>query len=309
MFAVRHLLIWPLLLAILLSGCGQQRSLPYVRLHDLDPTLAAGTPGISPRPVLRIGLSTALSPQETLIRYGPLLDYLGKRLNRHTEVVLPRSHTEMLDLVRSGGVHVALVSSYAYVRGQDEFGLEALAVPLYRNVPTYRSYIIVRSYSGLERFAHLKGHTFAYTDPLSATGRLFPETLVLELRESVDRFFDGTIYTSSVDRAIKALDQGLVDGAAVDSTMFDLALSKDPDLARRIKIIEESEPFGAPPIVVHPRLGSELKRELQEALLQMARDEEAQSSLAAMDVDGFVAPDLAWYEPIVRMATSVGVRR
>lgn len=306
---MRRLLFWLLLLALLLAGCGQNRALPYVRLDDLDPTLAAGTPGISPRPVLRIGLSTSLSPQETLIRYGPLLDYLGMKLRRHTEVILPRSHTEMLDLVRSGGVHIALLSSYAYVRGQDEFGLEALAVPVYQDQPTHRSYIIVRSYSGLERFGHLKGHTFAYTDPLSAAGRLFPETLVLDLNESIDRFFDRTIYASSDDRAIEALEQGLVDGAAVDSTMYEQALLADPDMARRIRIIASSEPFGAPPVVVHPRLGSELKRELRDILFEMAADEEGHKSLASMGLDRFVAPNPLWYEPVVRMATSVGVRR
>lgn len=306
--------IAPLLLMLLvmtawLAGCGGEESRPFVRLHDLDPTLAAGAQGISPRPVLRVGLSTMLSPRETLLRYGPLLDYLGRKLGRHVEVVLPRSHTEMVDLIRSGQVQMGFVSSYAYVLGEKEFGMEALAVPVYEGQPTHRAYILVRRYSGLERFADLKGHTFAYTDPLSAAGRLYPEALVMGAGEAVDRFFDRTIFASSDDKAIKALDQGLVDGAAVDSAMFDLAVLHDPDLARRIRILETSDPFGAPPLVVSPRLGYELKRQLREALLAMGDDEKGKAVLAGLFLDGFVAPEPAWYEPVKALAERVGVRR
>lgn len=297
------------LLILILAGCSANPELPYVHLSDLDPTLAAGAQGISPRPVLRVGLSTALSPRETLLRYGPLLDYLSQRLGRHVELVLTRSHTEMLDQVRSGGVQVAFLSSYAYVRGREEFGLEALAVPLYQESPARRSLILARRYSGLEQFAHLKGHTFAYTDPLSASGRLFPETLVLGLHESVDRFFDRTIFTSTAEKAIRALDQGLVDGAAVDSVAYDLALREDPDLSRRLMVLTLSEELGAPPVVVHPRLGSELKRQIQEALLAITESEEGLLALDASHLDGFVALDPAWYEPVAAMATQLGVLR
>ncbi|MFZ5827254.1 MAG: phosphate/phosphite/phosphonate ABC transporter substrate-binding protein [Bacillota bacterium] len=303
------LLLVLLTLTSLLAGCGSKESHPFVRLHELDPTLAGGAQGISPRPVLRVGLSTMLSPRETLLRYGPLLDYLGRKLGRHVEVVLPRSHTEMVDLIRSGQVQVGFVSSYAYVVGQKEFGMEAVAVPVYEGKPSHRSLIIVRRYSGLERFADLKGHTFAYTDPLSASGRLFPEALVLGLGEAVDRFFDKTIFTSSDDKAIKALDQGLVDGAAVDSVMFDLAVLHDPDLARRIRVIEMSDPYGAPPLVVSPRLGYELKRQLREALVEMSDDEQGSAVLAGLYLDGFVVPEPAWFEPVTELAERVGVRR
>lgn len=303
----RHVALLAALILLLLAGCARSQARPYVRLADLDPTLAAGAQGISPRPVLRVGLSTGMSPREAFLRYGPLLDHLGRRLKRPVEVVLPRSNTEAIDLVRSGGVHVAFVGSYAYVRGQKEFGMEALAVPVYAGQPTRRSYILVRRYSGVTRFADLKGHSFAYTDPLSATGRLYPEAMILQLRESADRFFEHTIFASSDDRAIQSLDQGLVDGAAVDSAMYDIAVLKDPDLARRLRIVEESEPFGAPPIVVSPRLGSELKRMVQEVLLQLEESQEGRAVLAGLILDRFVTPDLASYESVANLAARVGV--
>lgn len=300
-----------LLLAAVVSlwGCASAPQLPEVRLNQLDRTLAAGSVGISPRPVLKVGLATMMSPRESLLRYGPLLDYLNSKLERHVEVVLASSQTEMLELLRTGGVQLGLVGSLAYVQGADGFGLKALAVPEYQGEPTHRSLILVRRYSGLEEFSHLKGHTFAYTDPLSATGWLYPQWLVISLNEAVERFFDRTLFTATEDRALQALDQGLVDGAAVSSLIYDLAVARDPDLARRLCVIATSEPLGAPPVVVSPTVGSVLVEELQAVFLAMADDEEGRAVLESLGVDRFVRPDPAWYEPIRDMARRVEERR
>ncbi|MBY6278386.1 MAG: phosphate/phosphite/phosphonate ABC transporter substrate-binding protein [Symbiobacterium thermophilum] len=254
---------------------------------------------------MKVGLATMMSPRESLLRYGPLLDYLNSKLERHVEVVLASSQTEMLELLRTGGVQVGLVGSLAYVQGAEDFGLTALAVPEYHGDPTHTSLILVRRYSGLEEFSHLKGHTFAYTDPVSATGWLYPQTLVLELDEAVDRFFDRTLFTGSDDKAIQALDHGLVDGAAVNSLVYDLAVAEDPDLSRRLRVIASSEPLGSPPVVVSPTVGSELVAQLEAVFLEMAADDEGRSVLEGLGADRFVAPDPAWYEPIRLMLEAV----
>lgn len=306
---MRRATFFLLILALLVAGCSTAPSAPVIHLNDLDPTLAAGAPGITPRPVLRIGISPLLSPRESLLRYGPLMDLLGQRLGRQVELVLPRSHTEAYDMVRSGAVQAAIVSGYAYVTGQREFGMEAVAVPTYKGDPTRPAYVLVRRYSGIIQFSDLKGHTFAYTDPLSASGRLYPEAMVLALHEPLDRFFERTIFTSSDDKALQALDQGLVDGAAVDSAMYDDAVLRDPDVERRLRIIETSEPLGAPPVVVSPRMGSELKRQLQEALLGLDKSEAGRSVLARLQADRFIKPDATWYEPVRALAARLGVQR
>ena len=91
--------------------------------------------------------------------------------------------------------------------------------------------------------------------------------------------------------------------------MFDLAVLHDPDLARRIRVIEMSDPYSAPPLAVSPRLGYELKRQLRKALVEMRDDEQGSAVLAGLFLDGFVAPEPAWFEPVIQLAERVGVRR
>lgn len=294
-------------LLLLLGGCFASQPLPYVDLEDLDPTLAAGAQNISPRPVIRLAASVDLSPQESLLRYGPVFDYIGRRLNRHVEIIVPKSYSEAVDQVRSGGVHMAWVGSYAYVRGQSEFGMEALAAPATDEGPQHRAYVLVRRYSSLTQFSHLKGHTFAYTDPWSASGRLYPELLVTNLNESVDRFFEHAIFTSGFDHAIAALDQGVVDGASVDAASYDMLVKRDPDLQRRVRILEASEPWGTPPLVVSPELPVGLKEQLREVLLTMHEDPEGAKVLADLAIDRFVLPDDSLYDPVRDLAERLGM--
>lgn len=291
---------------IILTGCSARPSRPYVSLTNLDPTLAAGAQAISPRPVLRVGLATGLSPRESLLQYGPLVDYLGRTLDRAVEIELFRSQTEALDVIRSGGVQLAFVGSYAFVKGEQEFGLEALAVPVYQGRSTRDAYILVRRYSGLIRFADLKGHTFAYTDPVSAEGRLFPEQLIRDEQEQIDRFFDQTLFVGTAEKAIRALDQGMVDGAAVESALFELATEKDPDLLRRLRVIAVSDSWGGPPVVVSPRLGSGLKRQLQDALLALDGRPEGAEVLALSRIERFALVEPADYDPLRRLALRAG---
>lgn len=297
-----------LILLVVLAGCTAGPSGPSVRLNDLDPTLAAGAQGILPRPVLRVGLSALLAPKQMLLRWGPLMDYLGRQLNRPIEIVLFRSYTEAIDVVRSGGVQIGLVSSYAYVLGRAEFGMEALVAPVYAGRAEHQSYIIVRRYSGMTEFAHLKGHTFAYTDPISATGRLYPRALLLDYGESADRFFEHAVFTGSPDQSIRALDQGLVDGAAVDSTVYARAVLEDPDLQRRVWVIATSPAYAAPPVVAGPRVGSELKRAIADALTNLDQSPEGRELLASLQVDRFVPADDAAYDSVRRLSAQVGVK-
>jgi phosphonate transport system substrate-binding protein len=75
---------------------------------------------------------------------------------------------------------------------------------------------------------------------------------VQQLGHTPDTFFARTFFTYSHDNAIYAVADGVADGAAVDSLIYEFALLRDPDLANRVRIIHQSPPFGIPPVVVGP---------------------------------------------------------
>ena len=299
-----------LLAALLLSGCARAAGFRQVSLHA---RLEAGPPGGEDAPAqgkgqsppLRVAIANVYSPKANVKNYQPLVDYLGQKLGRPAEMVQRSTYAEVNDLVRSGYVDLAFVCTYAYVEGQKQFGMEAIAAPRVNGQDVYYSYIIVPGDSPVRSLADLRGRTFAFTDPLSNTGRLVPETLLMRLGESPDSFFKKYVFTYSHDRSIQAVADHLIDAAAVDSLVYNFAVKDDPRLKAATHVIDRSEPFGTPPAVVNPRLDPAEKQRLTEVLLEMSQDPQGRKILTPLMIDAFVAPDDHAYDSIRRMAQKV----
>jgi phosphonate transport system substrate-binding protein len=257
------------LLWLLLAGCRGGPAAPVIHLADLQPLPPASATSVIP---LRVAVAAVISPKGTVESYQPLLDYLGARLSRPVELVQRRTYAEVNDLVENGQVDMAFVCTSAYIAGHAEFGMELLAAPLVNGEAIYYSALIVPANSPAESMADLRGKVFAFTDPMSTSGRMYPTLLVLELGSAPERFFSRTFFTYSHDDAIRAVAEGLADGAAVDSIVYDFALERDPALAGKTRVIHRSPPLGIPPAVAGPRARPQLKAELQALLTGMAGD-------------------------------------
>ncbi len=253
------------------------------------------------RAPLRVAISSVVSPKETFKAYQELLRYLGSRLDRPVELVQRKTYAEVNDLIRDGGIDLAFVCTLAYVKGQEDFGMELLAAPQVRGEALYRAYVIVPADSPVTDFDQLRGRMFAFTDPDSNTGRLVPSYLLWQQGERAETFFRKVVYTYSHDNSIKAVADKLVDGASVDSLVYDSTLARNPLVADRTRTVYRSEPFGSPPVVVHPNLSAGLKSELRQVILTLADEPRGRALLDGLMLDRFVVPDPKSYDPVREM--------
>lgn len=272
-----------------------------LRLSLDDLVDASGDSSSSHDPRIRFAVAAVLSPRQTLDSYEAFRLYLEKHLGKRVEFIQNRTYAETNALVRSGDVTLALVCSGAYVAGRREFGMEALAVPVVNGERTYRSLLIVPAGSTAQTWEDLRHKTFAYTDPLSNTGRLVPAYVISQKGEAAESYFKDFIFTYAHDRSIRAVADGLVDGAAVDSLVYEWMARDSPFLTAKTRVIWESSPFGINPFVVNPNIDPAVRRELLSLLLGMNNDEEGRSVLAQLGIDGFSLPDPGAYEGIVTM--------
>ncbi|NOZ72502.1 MAG: phosphate/phosphite/phosphonate ABC transporter substrate-binding protein [Chloroflexi bacterium] len=276
-----------LLLAVLLSACSSDRddALPYVDLTIRQPLPAAAPSQIVP---LRIAVAAIISPQGNVESYADLGTYVGDRLRRPVELVQRRTYAEINELVANNTVDVAFVCTSAYVDGHDKFGMELLAAPQINGESVYYSELIVPSDSPAQSMADLRGKSFAFTDPMSFSGRVYPTYLVKKLGFVPEEFFSNVFFTYSHDRAIESVAAGIADGAAVDSLVLNYLFRQNPELRQRIKIISRSPAFGIPPVVAPPGLPPQQKAQLQEILLTMHEDPVGKEILSALGIDRFV---------------------
>jgi len=247
-----------------------------------------------------------MSPTETLRYYQDLLDYLGRKLDRHVKMKQRSTYQEVNDLLVTGELDAAFLCSGGYVRAGKSLASEILAVPVIRGKVTYQAYLIVHQDSPVRDFAGLRGRSFAFTDPLSATGWLFPASKLAELGATPSSYFSRIIYTSGHDKAIEAVAHGIVDGASVDSLVYDYFAEATPEKIRHTRVIERSPWFGMPPVVASPKLDRATKDKLRSVLLTMHEDAEGIRILRKLSMDRFQAGDVRDYESVRRAAREVG---
>lgn len=294
-------LLWAAAALAIVSGCDRAEEVPQISLQDVEQAAPAKpTPASNP---LRIAISAVISPKETLIYYKGLLRYLSEKSGLPVKLVQRGTYDEVNELIKKEELELAFVCSGAYVKGHDDFGMELLVAPVAYGKTIYHSYIIVPGDSDIQDVDGLQGRRFAFTDPMSNTGRLAPTYMLARSGRNPEDFFDSYIFTYSHDRSIEAVAQKLVDGAAVDSLVWEYLDKKKPALTAMTRIISKSPPFGIPPVVVPKGLDPDTKDELRSILTHMHEDDIGKKILAQIMIDRFVEINDRAYDSIREMET------
>lgn len=247
---------------------------------------------------IRIAVGGMITPREGLAYYKRFLDYIGEKLGRHVDFVDREDYAEINDLLRKGDIDAAFVCSGPYVDGHKDFGLELLVAPQAYGETLYYSYIIVAKSAPINSLEGLRGKKFAFTDPLSNTGKLVPTFMLTKMNETPETFFKSYTYTKSHDKSIKAVAMGMVDGAAVDSLIWEYLNRTNPEFTSKTKIIRKSSPYAVPPVVVSRGLDRELKERLKQIFLNAHKDEKGKGLIRQMMIDKFVVIDDHAYDSI-----------
>jgi phosphonate transport system substrate-binding protein len=250
---------------------------------------------------LRIAVGGMITPKAGYGYYRQFLDYIGEKVGMHVEYVDRESYAEINALVRSGDVDIAFVCGGPYVEGHDAFGMELLAAPQAYGRTVYYTYVITRKDSPITGFAGLRGKRFAFTDPLSNSGKLVPTYMLAKMHETPDSFFKQYIFTHAHDKSIKAVAQGIVDGAAVDSLIWEYENRTNPEFTSKTKIITKSPPYGIPPVVVRRGLDGQLKEKIRQVILNAHLDSKGKEILTGMMIDKFVPIEDSAYNSIREM--------
>ncbi len=250
---------------------------------------------------IRIAVGGMITPREGFAYYRQFLDYIGEKMGQPVEFVDREDYAEINKLVATGQVDVAFVCGGPYVDGKKEFDMELLAAPVAYGETVYYSYIIVNKKSPFQQLSDLRGKRFAFTDPLSNTGKLVPTYMLAKMKETPDSFFGKYSYIGSHDKAIQAVAEGVVDGAAVDSLIWEYANKTSPKFTSMTRIILKSPPYGIPPVVVPKGLDPALKDRLRKIFLEAHTDPKGAEILKKMYIDRFVMIDDKAYDSIREM--------
>lgn len=237
---------------------------------------------------LTVAVSAIISPRETFIYYEELLDYISKKVKHPIEIKQRKTYGEVNQMLLNNETDLAFICSGAYIRIKENSQVEILAVPVCNGKPYYQAYIITNNKTGIEKFEELNGKSFAFTDPLSNTGKLYPLKRLHDLNVTSGSFFSSTMYTHAHDISIQLVSKMVVDAASVDGLIYEYLASFYPERIKNIKIIEKSAYFGIPPVVVPTSVSSELKKKLKTIFLSIHNDSIGRNILDKLLIERFV---------------------
>lgn len=215
---------------------------------------------------------------------------------------------ESFQAIVAGRIGIGWICSRPYTRLIDEerAPIRLLAAPVmagarYGGRPIYFSDVIVRRDSRFRQFDDLRGASWAYNEPGSQSGYHITRHYLAQRGER-GPFFGRVVGSGAHLRSIEMVLAGAVDASAIDSTVLEWEMARDPTLAKRLRIIEVFGPSPIPPLVISAVLPDDLAADIQALLLSLHTSQAGRQLLAVGNLDRFAAVTDSDYDPIRRMA-------
>lgn len=230
--------------------------------------------------------------------------YLERKLERELRFVQRGNYREIMELLLQDKLDFAWICGYPYVRHRGD--LRLLAVPVFRGKPLYQSYLIVPAADERTKgYADLRGKVFAFSDPDSNSGFLYPNFVLRQTGERSREFFARTFFTWAHRKVVEAVAVSLAQAGAVDGYVWETLRLLHPELTARTRVIERSPEFGFPPFAARRSLPKPEFDALRRALLGMAGDAEGARLLKELNLDGFDPGEPRLFDGIAHMAQAL----
>lgn len=220
---------------------------------------------------LRVGLIPSEDSRAMLAASDQLLKAIEQNLEMPVQGFVASDYNGVIEAMRAGHVDVAYLGPFSYVLGATVAPIEAFctAETAKHGKSYYHSQIIARKDSGIAKIEDLKGKTFAFVDPSSTSGHLFPKAGLIKMGIDPDKFFGRTLFTGSHDANALAVVNKRVDGATIADRILDAAVAKNLVKMEDIQVVWRSDPIPESPTVWRKSLPDDFKARVKTAFLNI----------------------------------------
>ncbi|HET7265457.1 MAG TPA: phosphate/phosphite/phosphonate ABC transporter substrate-binding protein [bacterium] len=187
------------------------------------------------------------------------------------EPFVATSYAGVIEAMGAGRADIGWLNTFSYVIAHQKYGVEVRLVTVRFGLPYYRAEIITQSTSGINGLPDLRGKRFAFVDPASTSGYLFPVAGLKKAGYDPQKFFGQTIFAGSHNNVVLAVYQGRVDAGSVFEDARGTVQKTLPDVMQKVKVVWKSDPIPNDTVSFRKGLPEEVKAKVTTALLRFSQ--------------------------------------
>lgn len=280
-------LILAVLTLILLVSCGKKK-------EEVKP--------------LVMGLVPVANSEKLTEDIAPFHEMLSKNMGIKVDGFIASNYVGVVEALGTGTVDFALIPPFAYMLANKKHGSEALLSTLDKHGENgYYSVLIVKADSGINDVKDLAGKKFAFVDPSSTSGYIFPAVILkdngLDIEKDIQAQFSG-----GHDKSIQLLINGDVDAIGTYERAINKYLKEFPDLDKKLKVLIKSDLIPGVTLTVSPKVDKETKEKIIKAFTEVGNSEEGKAILSDLfGIYGFKAANPESYQVIAEKLEKMGI--
>jgi ABC-type phosphate/phosphonate transport system substrate-binding protein len=202
---------------------------------------------------------------------GALADHLNVRVTLESRAKRSGPVVGSADPFGEGGADVGFMCAPAcvptHLRKEAGFDLLGLAPvfedPRYHGKPCCYCDLVTRQGADFSILEDLRGSRFGFNDQASLSGWLGLSTRLESLNTHPNEFFGSVIHTGGHLHSLKALKEGTIDVASIDSNV----LCSHGDSLQGLRVLDSVGPWPSQPVVVRLTMSEIERKSIKDALL------------------------------------------
>jgi phosphonate transport system substrate-binding protein len=249
----------PLRTVLATFSLGAALSLAAGAAHAAGACPAGGT--------VRFGVEPYESTAQLIPVYNDIGKLIAKQVGCPVEIFITTSYNAEIEAMRAGKLELGEFGPLGYVLAHQVADAQAIATFADANgqASTYTASIVTWPGSGITTLKGVAGHTFAYSDPDSTSGHLFPayalKTAGIDPDHGVRAYYAGT-HTASYE----AILHHKVQAGEMNSQQIALARLQNDYDPKNFVLLWQSNPIPIDPIAIYGKLDPALAARLTAAV-------------------------------------------
>jgi phosphonate transport system substrate-binding protein len=217
--------------------------------------------------VVRFGVEPYESSQRLTPVYTDIAKLIGDKLGCKVELYIATSYNAEIEAMRNGKLEIGQFGPLGYVLAHQVAHAEAVAAFAGANGQpgSYYASIVTWPGSGINTIADIKGRSFAYSDPSSTSGHLFPAFGLSKNGIDPDHGVKA-IYAGSHTASFEALRNHKVESGELNSEQIASAKLHNTYDPNAYVTLWKSESIPLDPLVVRGNLPADFKARVAKVL-------------------------------------------